>query len=117
MGVGVSRCNGVYVLENLIPHSAPRLRLIYKRYDPGHDTTWGIIDTSSAIPNIRTYNDEVEISPSEPEVITVELHEEEAEKKTKVTLEKIEEQEEESKEDQPLVLVKQPTLPRILVEF
>ncbi|KAK9094382.1 hypothetical protein Scep_025851 [Stephania cephalantha] len=61
--------------------------------------------------------DEVKISPLEPEVITVEVHEKEVKKKIEFALERPEELEEESKENQPLVLVKPPTLPRILVEF
>ncbi|KAK9104934.1 hypothetical protein Scep_021778 [Stephania cephalantha] len=59
--------------------------------------------------------DKVEISPLEPKVITIEVHEEKADEKIEVTLERPEELEEESNEDQPLVLVKPPTLPQILV--
>ncbi|KAK9081019.1 hypothetical protein Syun_030699 [Stephania yunnanensis] len=61
--------------------------------------------------------DNLEISLSEPDIMTVEVHEEEAKKKIEVTLERLEELEEERKEDETLILVKTLVLPRILIEL
>ncbi|KAK9169412.1 hypothetical protein Syun_001552 [Stephania yunnanensis] len=61
--------------------------------------------------------DNLEISLSGADIMTREVHEEEAKKKIEVTLERLEELEEERKEDETLMLVKTLVLPRILIEL
>ncbi|KAK9131171.1 hypothetical protein Sjap_011658 [Stephania japonica] len=61
--------------------------------------------------------EELEVSPSEPYIIIAQNEEDEAEKELEVISERSEEPQKESKEDQPLVLVKPPTLPCISVKF
>ncbi|KAK9137509.1 hypothetical protein Sjap_008103 [Stephania japonica] len=60
---------------------------------------------------------ELKISPSKVDIIIGKDEEKENEMKLEVIFERPEEPQLESKEDQPLVLVKPPTLPRIFVEF
>ncbi|KAK9157530.1 hypothetical protein Scep_004104 [Stephania cephalantha] len=60
--------------------------------------------------------DECEIFPTKPNIINAQDEEEEDEIKIEVILERLEEQQKESKEDQPLVLMKPPTLPCIFVK-
>ncbi|KAK9116015.1 hypothetical protein Sjap_014962 [Stephania japonica] len=59
----------------------------------------------------------IEVSLYEPDVIIAQNEAYEAEKEIDVILERPEESQNESKEDQPLVLVKPPTLPCLLVKF
>ncbi|KAK9090695.1 hypothetical protein Sjap_023872 [Stephania japonica] len=59
----------------------------------------------------------IEVSLHEPDISIAQNEAEEAEKEIDVILERPEELQKESKEDQPLVLVKPPTLPCIPVKF
>ncbi|KAK9116307.1 hypothetical protein Sjap_015254 [Stephania japonica] len=61
--------------------------------------------------------EELEVSPSEPDIIIAHNEEDEAENEIEVIFEWPEELQIKSKEDQPLVLVKPPTLPCIPIEF
>ncbi|KAK9110239.1 hypothetical protein Sjap_018299 [Stephania japonica] len=59
----------------------------------------------------------IEVSLLELDIIIAQNEADEAEKEIDVILERLEEPQKESKEDQPLVLVKPPTLPYIPVKF
>ncbi|KAK9145239.1 hypothetical protein Sjap_005142 [Stephania japonica] len=60
---------------------------------------------------------ELEVSPSKPDIIITQNEEDEVKKETEVIDEWPKELQKESKEDQPLVLVKPPIIPCIPIEF
>ncbi|KAK9094421.1 hypothetical protein Scep_025890 [Stephania cephalantha] len=60
---------------------------------------------------------EIKISPSNPDIMTVEVYEGEIEKNIEVTLERPEEPKKRNKGGQPSVLVKPPVSPRLLVKY